>query len=179
MSNSTDMVYEMFKWLGKFRAEQLQSQAPSMTATQIIEEENYIPNFNPTKQYLNYAAGYVCKDSDGNVWKLLQPYDSSIYTAEPSDSSMAAMWAPYWTTNPKKAKKFIALSTAPYMEGDCCWQEIDGVKYTFKSVMDNNVWAPNDVGRARGNTYWLCLGKTEDIENGNYNEQGIDISTIK
>lgn len=150
----TDKEYVLttMKRYGKILAESLQERSPKMTGTEIIAEEEYIPDFNPDKQYLNYSAGYICRSAIGNAVKLLQPYDSTVYTQQPED--LPAQWGFYWSTDPKKAKPFIALSTSPYMTNDCCTH--DG--HVWRSGMDNNVWAPGTVG-----VKWTDLGTIESI----------------
>ena len=70
--------------------------------------------------------------------KLLQLYDSTIFTQEPEE--LPAQWGFIWSTDPAKALPFIALSTSPYNMGDCCLNSAGEVK---RSTMDNNVWSPD------------------------------------
>lgn len=86
---------------------------------------------------LTRSPGFVCRSTAGRVVKLLQVYDSTIYTQEPED--LPAQWGFVWSQDPAKALPFIALSTSPYMAGDCCTE--DGKVY--RSKIDNNVWAPS------------------------------------
>ena len=86
---------------------------------------------------LHRTAGFVCKSSAGRVVKLLQPYDSDIFTAEPEE--LPAQWGFVWSTDPVKALPFVAISTSPYMIGDCCTEN----DKTYKSKIDNNVWSPS------------------------------------
>ena len=87
---------------------------------------------------LDRPIGFTCKSSAGRVVRLLQAYDSDIYTQEPEE--LPAQWGFKWSTDPAKALPFVAISTSPYMTGDCC--TVDGAVY--RSVMDNNVWNPLD-----------------------------------
>ncbi len=135
---SKEYVLSTMKRYGKAMAEALQKKSPDMTGTEFYEEDGFIPEFDATKQYLNYSAGYICKSSAGRVVKLLQPYDSTVYTQEPEE--LPAQWGFYWSTDPAKALPFVAISTSPYMQGDCC--EFEGKVYS--SVMDNNTWSPSD-----------------------------------
>ena len=122
---------------GAADAHDLQNRAANMTGTEINAEDDKIPSFKPENQYLNYDAGFICKSSSGNVVKLLQPYDSTIYTGQPEE--LPAQWGFKWSTDPAKAKPFIAISTSPYMIGDCCTENGN----TYRSKIDNNVWAPS------------------------------------
>ena len=79
----------------------------------------------------------MCRSSAGRVVRLIQNYDSDIYTAEPED--LPAQWRMVWSTDPEKALPFIALSTSPYATGDCCTEN----DVVYRSIMDNNVWSPS------------------------------------
>lgn len=137
---SKDFVIDAMRRQGKTAALALQAQASSMTGTELNAEDNYIPDFQKAKaikNMLNRSAGFVCKSSEGRVVKLIQPYDSDIYTDEPE--SLSAQWGFVWSKDPAKAKPFIALSTSPYDTGDCCIEN----DIVYRSNMDGNVWAPS------------------------------------
>lgn len=128
---------------GLARAQTLQAQAPDMTGTELYAEEDYIPNFQAScalKNMLEREAGFVCRSTAGRVVRLLQPYDSTIYTQEPED--LPAQWGFVWSTDPAKALPFIALATSPYNTGDCC--TYDG--HVWRSGQDGNVWETGSVG---------------------------------
>ena len=150
-----DFVLDTLRRAGKSAAQDLQARAGSMTGTEIIAEADYLPDFNADKQYLNYPVGYVCRSPAGRVVKLLQPYDSAIYTQEPEE--LPAQWGFYWSTDPTKALPFISISTSPYMAGDCC--TYDG--HVWRSGQDNNTWEPGIV-----NVEWVDLGSVESVRNG-------------
>lgn len=126
---------------GRADALSLQSRAADMTGTELNAEDGVIPAFTAAKEVKNMlerAAGFVCKSTAGRVVKLLQPYDSTIYTQEPEE--LPAQWGFAWSTDPAKALPFIALSTSPYNTGDCCtWEGV-----AKRSTIDNNVWSPGD-----------------------------------
>lgn len=125
---------------GKADAADLQERAREMTGTALYAEEEKIPDFAAAvkaKNMLERPVGFLCRSSVGRVVKLLQVYDSTVYTQEPED--LPAQWGFYWSTDPAKALPFVALSTSPYMIGDCC---TEGGK-TWRSTIDNNVWAPS------------------------------------
>ena len=86
---------------------------------------------------LNRPVGFVCKSSAGRVVKLLQVYDSNIYTNEPEE--LPAQWGFVWSDDPAHAKPFMAISTSPYMKGNCCTEG----NSVFRSTIDNNVHAPS------------------------------------
>lgn len=125
---------------GRMAAMEVQERSPNMTGTELNAVDDRIPRFAEAvkkQNMLTRPAGFVCKSSAGRVVKLLQPYDSNIYTQEPEE--LPAQWGFVWSNDPAKAKPFIALSTSPYMKGNCC-TEYD---VPYRSKMDNNVHAPS------------------------------------
>lgn len=140
---------------GLARAQTLQAQAPEMTGTELYASEDYITSFTVACDAMNMLerkVGFVCRSTAGRVVRLLQPYDSTIYTDEPEE--LPAQWGFAWSTDPAKALPFIAVSTSPYMTGDCC--TYDG--HVWRSGQDNNVWEPGSVG-----VKWEDLG---EVSNG-------------
>ena len=125
---------------GRRQALDLQARSAELTGTELYAEDTCIPDFLAAKanrNMLNRPVGFVCKSSVGRVVRLLQVYDSDIYTQEPEE--LPAQWGFVWSDDPAKAKPFIALSTSPYMNRNCCTE--NGTIY--RSTIDNNVWAPS------------------------------------
>lgn len=125
---------------GRANAQSLQAKAPDMTGTELYAADRDIPGFTAActvKNMLKRAAGFICLSPAGRVVRLLQPYDSTIYTKEPEE--LPAQWGFVWSTDPAKALPFVAISTSPYNKGDCCTE--DGVIY--RSTIANNVWSPS------------------------------------
>ena len=129
---------------GKAVAESLQTDAANMTGTELYAAEDYIPDFaaavakkNMLERKAGMTDGFVCRSSAGRGVRLIQNYDSSIYTQEPED--LPAQWGFVWSTDPEKALPFIAISTSPYMTGDCCTEN----DIVYRSTIDNNVCAPS------------------------------------
>lgn len=147
MTDNKAFVLDTMRKFGESAARDLQSRAPEMTGTEIYGESGFLPAFNAAKQYLNYKAGYVCRSAAGRAVRLIQPYDSTIYPQQPEE--LPAQWGFYWSQNPADALPFVALSTSPYMMGDCCTYE----GHIWRSGQDNNVWAPGSVG-----VQWEDLG---------------------
>ena len=125
---------------GRRQALGLQDRSGGMNGTELYAEDDKIPSFQAAvakQNMLDRPVGFVCKSSSGRVVKLLQVYDSNVYTQEPEE--LPAQWGFVWSDDPAKAKPFIALSTSPYMTGNCCTE--NGI--TYRSTIDNNVWAPS------------------------------------
>lgn len=129
-------AYEM----GKYQASVIQARAADMTGTELNTESRNIPDFRAAlknQNMLTRSVGFVCKSSAGRVVKLLQPYDSDVYTAEPED--LPAQFGFVWSDDPAHARPFVDLSTSPYMTGNCCMENGS----VYRSTIDNNVWSPN------------------------------------
>ena len=140
MMTSKEFVLETMKRSGKLAAQSVQTRSVNMTGTELNAETAYIPSFTAAcakMNMLNRPVGFVCKSSAGRVVKLLQVYDSTIYTAEPEE--LPAQWGFVWSDDPAHAKPFVAISTSPYMKGNCCTEN----NTVFRSLIDNNVWAPS------------------------------------
>lgn len=125
---------------GKQAALELQEKSSTMTGTELNAADDRIPLFSEAVKVMNMLdrqIGFVCKSSAGRVVKLIQNYDSDIYTQEPEE--LSAHWGFVWSTDPAKALPFISLSTSPYDTGECCTE--NGIIY--RSSIDGNVWAPS------------------------------------
>ena len=136
-----ELVLDTLKKSGKLIAQSLQENSASMSGTELNAEKNYIPDFKiavTKKNMLDREVGFVCRSSAGRVVKLLQKYDSTVYTSEPEE--LPAQWGFVWSNNPKHALPFVAISTSPYMVGNCCTDD-SGV---YRSTIDNNVWKPSE-----------------------------------
>ena len=150
MQSDKEYVLDAMRRMGQAIAQNIQTMAAEMSGTELYAVEEYIPDFKAACKKMNMlqrTAGFVCRSSAGRVVKLLQPYDSSVYTAEPEE--LPAQWGFVWSDDPYKAKDFIALSTSPYMTGNCAAEG----GYVYRSNIDNNVWAPS--GYPHG---WTLLG---------------------
>lgn len=126
---------------GLAAASDLQSRAADMDGTALYAEEDKIPSFKAAVAKMNMLhrpVGFVCRSKAGRVVKLLQNYDSTIYTQEPEE--LPAQYGFVWSKDPAKALPFVAISTSPFMIGDCC---TDGGS-TYRSTIDNNVWSPTE-----------------------------------
>lgn len=136
-------------------AADLQSRAPEMDGTALYAEEDKIPDFQAARQAKNMlqrAAGFICRSTAGRVMKLIQPYDSDIYTQEPEE--LAAQWGFVWSKDPRKALPFIQLSTSTYATGECC----TAVGHVWRSKQDGVNWSPETNPE-----FWDDLGTIEEV----------------
>lgn len=129
---------------GRLAALEVQERAPTMSGTELNAVDDRIPRFAEAVKHRNMLErpagqedGFVCRSSAGRVVRLIQAYDSDVFTQEPEE--LPAQWRFVWSQDPAKALPFIALSTSPYNTGDCC-TENGG---TYRSKMDGNVHAPS------------------------------------
>lgn len=148
-----EFVLSILKTYGKTAAADLQDRSASLTGTELNAEDHLIPSFQAAcarANMLDRKAGFVCRSTAGRVVRLLQAYDSTVYTQEPEE--LPAQWRFVWSQDPAKALPFIALSTSPYATGDCCTHE----GHVWRSGQDGNVWAPGTTG-----VNWEDLGAVE------------------
>ena len=139
---SKERVLQRERQRGYEAAKVVQANAEAMSGTELYAVDDRIPDFAAACAKMNMLerpVGFVCKSTAGRVVRLLQVYDSEIYTAEPEE--LSAQWGFVWSTDPDKALPFVALSTSPYMKGDCC---LDTEGVAKRSTVDNNVFAPED-----------------------------------
>lgn len=141
---SKERVLQRERDRGRLAALEVQNRSPEMTGTELNAADDRIPQFkeavgrmNMLDRHAGLTDGFVCKSSAGRVVRLIQNYDSSIFTGEPEE--LPAQYGFVWSNDPAKAKPFIALSTSPYMKGNCC-TESDAV---YRSKEDYNVHAPS------------------------------------
>ena len=125
---------------GRANPRALQEKALDLTGTELNAADSDIPSFKAAaanKNMLERKAGFVCQSSAGRVVRLVQPYDSTIYTQEPEE--LPAQWGFAWSTDPAKALQLVAMATSPNNKDACCTK---GSK-VYRSTLDNNVWSPS------------------------------------
>lgn len=137
---SKERVLKRERDRGRMAAQEVQTKSAEMTGTQLNEVEDRIPKYAEAVKVMNMLerpVGFICKSTAGRVVKLLQPYDSTIYTKEPEE--YPALFGFVWSNDPEHAKPFISLSTSPYMKDNCCTEN----EAIYRSTIDNNVYAPS------------------------------------
>ena len=129
---------------GRMAAQEVQEKSPNMTGTELNAVDDRIPQFKEAVKRMNMldrhagmTDGFVCKSSAGRVVRLIQNYNSDVFTGEPEE--LPAQWGFVWSQDPAKALPFIALSTSPYNTGDCCTENGS----IYRSKMDYNTHAPS------------------------------------
>lgn len=153
---SKEYVLDTLRRAGWSAAQDIQAQAPDMTGTELYAQEDYIPDFQAAKaakNMLERSPRFVCRSTAGRVVRLLQVYDSTVYTQEPEE--LPAQWGFVWSTDPAKALPFVSISTSPYNTGDCCTEN----GHVWRSKIDTNTWAPSAYGQG-----WTDLGTVEEVQ---------------
>lgn len=136
---------------GRLAALEVQQMAPTMTGTELNAVDDRIPRFaeavkskNMLERPAGQEDGFVCLSSAGRVVRLIQNYDSSIYLHadgtpwEPEE--LLAQYRFVWSTDPAKAKPFLASSTSYYNKGDCC---LNAAGEPRRSTIDVNTFDPD------------------------------------
>ena len=137
--NAKEYVLNKMREVGLNSATLFQEKAPEIDGTAIIDKEDDIPDFNPDlHQYLNWLKGQCVRDN-GQVWQLIQPYDSNTYKEHPEN--LRAQWSLCHTKDPLKSKPYVEPmgQSGMYMIDECC---IASNGKVYKSKIDNNVWEP-------------------------------------
>lgn len=136
---------EMLRQSGKADARALQERSAGLSGTELNAQDDKIPRFKAAvkeKNMLDRKAGqqdgFVCMSSAGRVVRLIQNYDSNVFTGEPEE--LPAQFRFVWSTDPAKAKPFIASSTSYYNTGDCCLNKAGEPR---RSKIDANVYDPD------------------------------------
>lgn len=125
---------------GRMAAMEVQERSPDMNGTELYAVDDRIPQFKEAvkkQNMLTRKVGFVCKSSAGRVVRLIQNYDSDTYTEEPEE--LKAQYGFVWSDDPVKALPFVAISTSPFMKGNCCTEN----GWIYRSLYDNNVAAPS------------------------------------
>ena len=130
---------------GRRQALALQEASAGMTGTELNAADDRIPDFraavkqkNMLQRKAGQTDGFVCRSSAGRVVRLIQAYDSDVFPGEPEE--LPAQWRMVWSTDPAKAKQFLASSTSYYNKGDCC---LNKAGQPVRSTIDVNTFDPD------------------------------------
>lgn len=143
--NSKERVLKREYDRGRMAALEVQERSRDMTGTELNAADDRIPRFAEAVKHenmLNRKAGqedgFVCRSSSGRVVRLIQNYDSDVFTGEPEE--LLAQYRFVWSTDPTKARPFLASSTSYYNKGDCC---LDAAGNPRRSNIDVNTFDPD------------------------------------
>lgn len=143
INRDKELVLQALREYGQRKAQELQAESAAMDGTALYKSEDYIPDFraaaaekNMLERHAGMTDGFICRSSAGRVVRLIQNYDSTVYTQEPEE--LPAQWGLVWSTDPDKALPFVAISTSPYAVGDCASEG----GQVYRSKIGENVWSP-------------------------------------
>ena len=140
-----EVVQNAMRTLGKADALDLIKRMPEMSDTEIIDEEEKLPQYDNSKDYTSYTANQFCVKDEGQVWVLLQPYNAANHpTTRPS--GLRALWGLKHTKNPQKAKPYVAPygTSGLYMKDECY---IDNNGIIWISLVDNNAYSAEEYSQ--------------------------------
>lgn len=130
---------------GRLAALEVQEKAPAMTGTELNAVDDRIPRFSEAVKHRNMLDrpagqenGFVCRSSAGRVVRLIQAYNSDVFTGEPEE--LPAQFRFVWSHDPAKARPFISSSTSYYNRGDCC---LNKAGQPVRSNIDVNTYDPD------------------------------------
>lgn len=108
---------EAMRIFAKQNAQHLKEQGESMSGTEIIDQELFVPEWKPA----NYQTVGAPVKFDGQVYKVLQAHDSS-QTPDWTPAATPALWSICHTTDPAKAKPWLEPqgTSGMYQLGECC-----------------------------------------------------------
>ena len=109
----------------KQNAQHLKEQGESMSGTEIINQEIFVPEWKPA----NYQTVGAPVRYGGQVYKVLQAHDSS-QTPDWTPAATLALWSICHTTDPAKAKPGLEPqgTSGMYYKGEC-YRADDGIVY--------------------------------------------------
>ena len=116
---------EAMRIFAKQNAQHLKEQGESMSGTEIIDQELFVPEWKPA----NYQTVGAPVKFAGQVYKVLQAHDSS-QTPDWTPAATPALWSICHTTDPAKAKPWLEPqgTSGMYYKGEC-YRADDGIVY--------------------------------------------------
>lgn len=116
---------EAMRIFAKQNAQHLKEQGESMSGTEIIDQELFVPEWKPA----NYQTVGAPVKFAGQVYKVLQAHDSS-QTPDWTPAATPALWSICHTTDPAKAKPWLEPqgTSGMYYKGEY-YRADDGIVY--------------------------------------------------
>lgn len=154
LMTAKDRVLERERSRGRAAALNLATRASEMDGTALIAEQDHIPVWREDAVYTASHVGFPVQDGD-QVYTILQPH-TPAHNPGVRPASLPAIYSIKHTTDPKKAKPYMAPNgtSGMYMKGECAVEN----GQVYRSAIDNNVWAPS--GYPAG---WENLGPIEKV----------------
>lgn len=139
---SKDIVLKTHRNMGRADALALREKAVAggVSDTQIIDQEEAVPNWSGERDYSTASVGTPVAH-DGQIYGLIQPHNASYYPGT-TPASLPALWRVKHTTNPAKAKPWVKPTSTSdmYLVGECMvWT--DG---TVKRSLRDTIYSPDE-----------------------------------
>lgn len=137
---------EQIKQMARDQALYLRKRAPEMTGTEIIDEEDYVPEWGIEKDYTEVVVGAPVR-FEGQIYTLLQPHNASHYP-DTNPSTLTALWRVKHTTDPLKAKPWIKPTSTSdmYLKDECMIWSDGSVK---RCILDaGTIYSPDEYAQA-------------------------------
>lgn len=146
---------ESMRAQGRIDALNLRSRAVDMEGTEIIAEEEKIPQFNPKKDYSDFPVGspvWELVDGEHQVFKLITPHNAEHYPSS-TPSNTPALWSICHTKDPKKAKPYLPPNgtSGLYMTDEVCIKN----SHLWRSKKNDNPYPPGELATQ---AFWEDLG---------------------
>lgn len=152
-----EYVLDALQSVGTTGARTLRQNAATMSGTEIIAQEVYVPAFDPTKDYSSWPVGSPVADPVYNasgdiidpepqVWTLLKPYNAAHYPGS-RPANTRALWGLAHTTDPAKAKPFVQSegTSGLYAKGECCTDPLSAdPSQVYRSKKDGVHYRPGE-----------------------------------
>lgn len=140
--NNKEIVLTVHYNMGRSDAQTLRDKAVAgeVTDTEIIDNEQAIPEWNAEKDYSNAAVGTPVS-FNGQIYGLITPHNASYYP-DTTPATLAALWRVKHTTNPAKAKPFVKPTSTSdmYLVGECMiW-----TNGTVKKALRDTSYSPEE-----------------------------------
>lgn len=142
--NNEEMILSVLRAQGAADALDLRARAVDMDGTAVIAEESKAPEWGGEKDYSQWPVGAPVRD-DGQVYKLITPHNAAHYP-ETRPSDLPALWSITHTTDPAKAKPWMAPNgtSGLYQKGECCTDpDAEDQNAVWRSKVDGNAFAPS------------------------------------
>lgn len=160
LKREQDRGYPIGVTQGKADALDLAERAPTMDGTEIIAEEEKVPQWSETA---SYTVGVAVKD-DGQVYTLLSAHTPS-HNPGYRPANLRSIYDLRHTKDPQRAKYWMASygTSGLYKTDECCTYENpnDGLLHVYKNVWDNNEYPPHTL---TVESRWEDLGLASDIQ---------------
>lgn len=142
--DSKAFVLDAMRSTGATKARALRESAGTMTGTEIIAQEDYVPDWRQDADYTAAPVGTPVQHAR-QVYTLILPHNAAHYPGT-SPASLAALWRVRHTTDPARAKPWVQPTSTSdmYLTGECMiWT--DGLVYRCQS---DTIYSPADYGAA-------------------------------